>query len=330
MIIAGQGLAGSLLAWELFRLGIDFKVFDPGDGRSASRAAGGLYFPIAARKLKEMELSEVQIPLMKSTFRKIEHRLGMQFLFEKQSMKLIKEEELDLWVHAQRTNLSHLVADIIPGLQLNGVVSGYHGVIIKESGHVDVSRFTDATRAWLLQQNLIVPEKVSGSDIRESENHLIIKDCYRTRKLIFCEGPAAVANPYLASGTIRRNKGELIELEAPGLQSDFILRRDIFVLPTGNGRFRAGATFSHDFQNYDPSAEGLQELILKLEQIINVPYAITNHWAGLRPTTRDRLPVFGPITDKQNMFILNGLGSRGIIQGPWYVQEMVKMLTIKV
>jgi glycine/D-amino acid oxidase-like deaminating enzyme len=327
--IAGQGLAGSLLAWELAKCGIDFRVFDPGDGRSASMAAGGLYFPLAARKLKEVDLSAQQLPLMKLTFSEIEKNLGKQFLYERPSLKLIKDDELESWVQAKRNELSHLISDIIPGIQLKGVVSGYHGVVISESGFVDVPGFVNATRDWLVRHNLLITEKVSGNIIEDPDKHLIINNRHLAEKLVFCEGPAAAVNPLLTPGTIRMNKGELIEIEATGLQEDYILRREIFVLPVGKGRFRVGATYSHEFHDYEPSVTGLRELTSKLEQIINTPYKIVGHWAGLRPTTRNRLPVYGSLPGSFRMFVLNGLGSRGVIQGPWYAKELTKHLTVK-
>lgn len=327
VVIAGQGLAGSLLAWELLRYGIEFRVFDPGDGRSASKAAGGLYYPLAARKLKEVELSAQQLPLMYNTFREIEKIIGKQFLFERPSLKLIRDDELEKWAKAQQNDLAHLISDIISGIQLKGVVPGYHGVVISASGFVDVPGFISATRDWLVHHGLLVSEKVSGDNIQDSGKHLIINGSHQAGKLVFCEGPAAAVNPLLASGTIRMNKGELIEIEAPGLQEDYILRKEIFVLPTGNCRFRAGATYSHEFHDYEPTEAGLRELTSKLDQIIDTPYKITGHWAGLRPTTRNRLPVYGPLPGNSRVFLLNGLGSRGVIQGPWYANKMVKYLT---
>jgi glycine oxidase len=125
---------------------------------------------------------------------------------------------------------------------------------------------------------------------------------------------------------IRRNKGELIEIAAPGLQEGFILKGEVFVLPLGDGRFRVGATYSHDTLDNEPTAAGLTELTTKLEKMIVVPYTVTSHRAGLRPTTYDRQPVIGPIPGNPQISVLNGFGSRGVLQAPWYAGKMAQWI----
>lgn len=114
VVIVGQGLAGSLLVWELWQKGISFLVLDPCDGRSSSQAAGGLFYPLAARKLKMVELVDVQIPFMIERFHAIENILQKRFLFEKPSLKLISPYSITEWKTASENNLSHIIKEIQP------------------------------------------------------------------------------------------------------------------------------------------------------------------------------------------------------------------------
>lgn len=60
---------------------------------------------------------------------------------------------------------------------------------------------------------------------------------------------------------------------------------------------------------------------------MDVPYTITNHRAGFRPTTHDRQPVIGPLSGNPKMAVLNGFGSRGVLQAPWYAAKLATWLT---
>ncbi len=325
--IAGQGLAGSLLAWELWQHGADFRVFDPGSSNSASAAAGGLFYPLAARKMKEAELASEQIDLMKETFTAIEKVLQKRFLFEIPSLKLVKPEELPAWQLAAKTGIFHLVREIQPAVCLKGVKPGFAGVVTGHTGYVNVPGFVTATREWLTEQNLLISEKAEYNKIVAIPGLVTINGHTEAKRVVFCEGPDGTENSFFPAADIRKNKGELIEIEAPGLQEDYILRGDVFVLPVGNGRFRVGATYSRKDFDYQPTAEALADLTEKLDRIIDLPYTVSGHWAGIRPTTRDRQPVVGPLPGQPEIAIFNGLGSRGVIQGPWYAALLRKWLT---
>ena len=47
-----------------------------------------------------------------------------------------------------------------------------------------------------------------------------------------------------------------------------------------------------------------------------VPYEVIEHSAGIRPTTIDRRPIIGSHPNYKNIYVFNGLGSRGILLAP--------------
>ena len=65
-----------------------------------------------------------------------------------------------------------------------------------------------------------------------------------------------------------------------------------------------------------PTEGGKQELVSKLDSFITVPYTVVDHTAGIRPTVKDRRPLVGKHQKHQNLAVLNGLGTRGVIIAP--------------
>ena len=66
--------------------------------------------------------------------------------------------------------------------------------------------------------------------------------------------------------------------------------------------------------------------ISQLEELLKVPFTITDHQAGIRPTVLDRRPLIGPHPLHKNVFIFNGLGTKGIMLGPYFANEFTKSL----
>jgi len=328
VIIAGQGLAGSLLACELYQKGIDFRIFDRPFSENASNAAGGLYYPLAARKLKEIKGLHQLYTAMIQRFEACEKWLGDSFLYESNSAKLCHPSEVPVWEEARNSHLGHLINSIDPEFQMNGLKTGYAAAIVAQSGYVNLNRFTALLARTLQEKQLLVPEHVDLLSIEAGEKRLVVNQYYSAEKLVFCQGPAHQDNPWFPKVVIGQNKGELIDIYAPGLDDRYTVRGEgIFILPLGEGNFRVGATFSHKVLDWQPTLEGRMELTGKLDRMLTAKYEVIRHWAGIRPTTYDRLPVVGQHPELQRLFIFNGLGSRGVLQAPYYAELMANKLT---
>jgi glycine/D-amino acid oxidase-like deaminating enzyme len=111
-------------------------------------------------------------------------------------------------------------------------------------------------------------------------------------------------------------KGELFIIKAPELDLDVIINTSVFILPLGDHLFKVGATYNWKDKTELPSEEGRQELIERIKEIINCDFVIVEHFAGIRPTVKDRRPLVGTHSSHSFIHILNGLGTRGVMLGP--------------
>ena len=44
--------------------------------------------------------------------------------------------------------------------------------------------------------------------------------------------------------------------------------------------------------------------------------------AGIRPTTKDRRPLVGSHPEYKNVFVVNGLGTRGVMMSPFVAEQL--------
>ena len=63
-----------------------------------------------------------------------------------------------------------------------------------------------------------------------------------------------------------------------------------------------------------------------MKNILNSPYKVIEQKAGIRPTVKDRRPMLGAHPVHQNLFVFNGMGTRGIILAPYFAAQLSDLI----
>src|SRR4051812_11744212 len=92
ILILGQGLAGTLLAWELERARIPFVIVDPGHATAATSAAAGIINPITGQRLVKSARIESLLPLARATYREIETTFGVPLWREMRVRRIFADD----------------------------------------------------------------------------------------------------------------------------------------------------------------------------------------------------------------------------------------------
>ena len=78
-----------------------------------------------------------------------------------------------------------------------------------------------------------------------------------------------------------------------------------------------GATYDPEDLT-DTITEGARtELLEKLRKMVRCSFEIISHQAALRPTVADRRPLIGSHPLYPHLWVLNGLGTRGVLNAPF-------------
>ena len=172
----------------------------------------------------------------------------------------------------------------------------FGGLILRSAGYLDTTKYLEAVaKLFTIEKDF---------------------DYTRTDKtVIFCEGVNVSNNPYFDWVPVKKLKGETLTITLDKTPP-VIFNRGVYVVPSGNNTWRVGATYSHDTME-GPTESGRHELDQKLRSLLRIPYTVTNHSWGIRPTTPDRRPIVGPHPEHKNMVIFNGMGTKGVSLTPW-------------
>ena len=131
-------------------------------------------------------------------------------------------------------------------------------------------------------------------------------------------------NPWFDDIPVKSLKGEFLTVQSH-MEKDVILNRGVYMVPgTGQNEWRVGATYSHNDQSPEITANAREELTHKLNDLINLPYTITGQQWGVRPTTPDRKPVLGAHPQYKSLVIFNGFGTKGVSLAPYFSEVLIR------
>lgn len=328
-IVVGLGLAGIAFVEQLIANKKTFVVFND-DSQRSSLVAGGVYNPVILKRFTPVWNATQQLKIALPFYQNLEEKLGVTLDEKFTTKKVFKsiEDQNNWFAVIDKYQISRYLDDTLDHQNYKGLISDFALGNVKETGRVDTKKLVDCYSDYLLKTNQLKKESFTYNDLQIHSNKLAYHTIEAT-KIVFAEGFGLKKNPFFKHLPLTGVKGETITIHAPELTIDFLAKSTVFVLPLGDHYFKVGATFTWTDKTSTPTEEGKQELTEKLQKVITVPYTIKEHTAGVRPTTKDRRPLVGIHENHKNLFILNGLGTRGVMIAPTVAKELFNFIEHK-
>ncbi len=321
-LIVGSGLAGISFAETAMQNQKSFLIID-NHSQSSSLIAGGLYNPVILKRFSEVWQAEQQLEILNQFYQKLESKLNIKVDFKIPILrKFFSVEEQNNWFAASDNKM------LTPFLSLDLVKTKYAGINspfdygeVLQTGYVDTKLLLDVYKKYLLENKLLIQETLDYQSIQFNDDFIEYKQI-KAKQIIFAEGFGLHANPYFNYLPLDGTKGELFIIKAPELNLDVIINTSVFILPLGNDLFKVGATYNWQDKTNIPTEDGKKELLDRIHEILDCEFEIMDHFAGVRPTVRDRKPLIGTHPKFPQLHILNGLGTRGVMLGPSMAIEL--------
>lgn len=321
-LIIGGGLAGLSFARYCQLYNKSFLILDARKN-SASRVAGGMYNPVVLKRFTAIWQSKEQLEIAKDFYPALEKELQTRFFFPMPIYrKFASVEEQNNWFVA----CDHLeTAPFLNEQLFNGKFShipspfGYGEVF--ETGFLDVAHFVSSYQNYFFDKKQLTYITLDYQQLNISDECIQYNDI-KAKNIIFAEGFSLHQNPYFNYLPLDGTKGELLYVKIPDLKLESIVKSKVFLIPVGNDIYKVGATYDWQDKTNVPTQAAYDELIEGLEQLIDCPYEVDVHRAGVRPTVKDRRPLVGKHYQFQNVFLLNGLGTRGVLLAPYLAEKL--------
>lgn len=317
VLIVGQGLAGSILAIQLSRRKIPFLLLDKPGYTVSSGVAAGMMNPIVFRYLtlgwRSVNLFNQAIGF----YRDFEAESTRNLLHQVDVARILGEGERIQWEKkSQLPGFGNWIDLNFSGKDLMPPVEAPHGFgLLRNLAWLDVEGFLHTVREKLYHDNSLIEGFFSHDKLRCTVSGFEYEQ-QQFDQLVFCEGHRAIDNPWFKELPFRPVKGELLRLFIPKLRTGFVLSKDVFLLPIGDGMFKLGATFDWNDLSNEPTMSGKRYLLDKLQTFYKGEVKVVDHQAGIRPAMADRRPVAGEHPVIKGMYIFNGLGAKGVMLAP--------------
>ena len=327
-LIVGQGLAGSLLAWELILRGCSALVVDNGD-ENASQVAAGLINPVTGMRFVKSGEVDTLLPAARSCYSKLGTFFRQEFFVEKPMMRIFSSEN-ELKAAQKRVtdpDYQPYLNNICPKANSTGDFATPFGYVEqKQTGYLLTRPLLDSLKSFLISKNSYL---LTNFDYRE----IVFKPALHWRDIsprhvIFCEGYQANKNPWFSGLPFQPVKGEILTLNHTTELPDKIINYGNWMIPLNATQIRIGATFDRENLNTQTTKSGKNELLLSLSKLSPglMTSTVISHKANIRPCTRDRHPFIGRHPVHKQLAIFNGFGAKGSLQIPWYSQRLADML----
>lgn len=324
-IIVGHGLAANVLMHTFRQHAISFTTIGHNSLSSCSRVAAGIWNPIVFKRSTKSWLADELIPTLNTFYSACETAMGKKLITQRPIIKpFIEEQEKQLWLKKSKSEVAGFTDECIhsdnpPELAHCKISNGYG--IVKQSGNLNVADFIDYSETYFKEDfknevfdyarlNLF-EDKVSYDDIE-------------ARHIIFCEGYRVKDNPYFKWIPLKPAKGETLHISTKELRlNKQVFNKNGFLMGVGDSVYKVGATYEWQDLTENPSEKGLLELKEKIQEMTDCDYTVISHEAGIRPSSLDRRPIIGSHPKHRQLFVFNGLGTKGVMLAPYFAKNFV-------
>jgi glycine/D-amino acid oxidase-like deaminating enzyme len=318
-IIVGDGYAALFFAHQLLLNNKSFVIFSEGK-KSASQISAGIINPVVLKKFTTFWLAQEQIDFLKKSLKEIESYTGENYLIESPIHRIFHDEnEQQLWLKkSANDDLKNFLDENFD--HLNGVKNDFYTGKVNQSARLNVKGFFAGLLSYLENNGNLIKEKFDYSEIDTSNS--TYKD-FSFKNILFCEGMGVKENPYFSEIAVIPNKGHHIRVKlSESIPQDITIKKKHFLFPLDNNLHFYGGTYDREQMHHEIDHSAVEQLQKGLSEFYPHDFEIKEVHFGFRPTVKDRRPILGRHSQHSNLYVFNGLGARGILNGCYFSKTL--------
>ncbi|MGI9652971.1 NAD(P)/FAD-dependent oxidoreductase [Chryseobacterium sp. RLHN22] len=318
-IIVGDGYAALFFAHQLILNNKSFVVFSE-QKKSASQISAGIINPVVLKKFTTFWKAQEQINFLKKSLKEIETYTGESYFIDSPIHRIFHDEnEQKLWLKkSENEDLKYFLDKNFD--HLNTVKNDFLTGKVNQSARLDVKGFFSGILSFLEANGNLVEEKLIYSEINTSSS--TYKD-FHFKNILFCEGMGVKENPFFSHIEVNPNKGHHIRVKlSESIPQNITIKKKHFLFPLENGLHFYGGTYDREQMHHEIDDSAVDQLQKGLSEFYPCNFDIKEIYFGFRPTVKDRRPIIGRHPEYRNLFVFNGLGARGILNGCYFSKSL--------
>jgi glycine/D-amino acid oxidase-like deaminating enzyme len=326
-LIIGQGICGTMLSWFLYKEGKSFIVVDNNNENSSSKIAAGIINPITGRRYVTTWMIDEVMPFAIQTYHELSTYLNTDLVFEKSIIDFFPSPQMRNAFVERITEDDTYIHSYPDQNYFNQYFNYDFGCgEIRPAYTVHLQSLLTAWKKKLIELNALIENQFDTSQLKVSNDGIRYENI-TARKIIFCDGVAAVDNPWFNPLPFAPNKGEALIIECEELNNQHIFKKSMMLTPLpAQNTYWIGSNYQWEFKDDQPSEQFYNQTTMLLKHWLKAPFKVLSHKAAIRPATIERRPFVGFHPLYHNVGILNGMGTKGTSLAPFFVNQLAQNL----
>tara|TARA_B110000483_G_scaffold1258_1_gene1456 strand:- start:926 stop:2017 length:1092 start_codon:yes stop_codon:yes gene_type:complete len=324
-LIVGQGITGSIVAFQLKKNLKKIKLIESDKPNTSSKVAAGIVHPISLKRCNLSWRGKEFFEFSNAFYKEINFESRIELYKPYKLLRIFASfEEQNNWIG--KTN-NEIYSNILTlnNKELINVKNKFGSGVVEHCSRLNVNDFLNFISCSFLNTEVLKKELFKAKELKLKNNKFHYKgDIYS--KVIMCDGVNALKTPMFNYLPIIPNKGELLKVFSNILPPQ-IINCGIFSLPETKNIFTVGSTYSNEDLKNNVTIDAKEYLMKKLNKIIEIDgIEVIDQKFGFRPTTLDRKPFIGEHPIIKNLYTVNGMGSKAILMAPLLVRELLNYI----
>ncbi|CAD7800859.1 tRNA 5-methylaminomethyl-2-thiouridine biosynthesis bifunctional protein MnmC [Chryseobacterium aquaeductus] len=326
-IIVGDGYAALFFAHQLTKNKKSFIIFSEGR-KSASQISAGIVNPVVLKKFTTFWLAQEQLDFLKISLDEIEKYTKKNYLIISPIHRIFHDEnEQKLWLKKSQTeDLSNFLDENFTHIE--DVKNDFKTGMVKQSARLDVHGFFIDLLKFHERNSQLIKQKFNYDRV-DIENSTY--QGFQFKNIVFCEGMGVTNNPYFSDIPVIPNKGHHIRVKlSQPIPENITIKKKHFLFPLQNNLYFYGGTYDREQLHSHIDESAVEQLQNGLSEFYQRDFSIEEVYFGFRPTVKDRRPIVGRHSDHPNLYVFNGLGARGILNGCYFSKTLYDFIESKI
>lgn len=313
ILIVGQGIAGTLLSFMLYRKGVPFMVMDVPDAHPTSYTSGAVLNPYSGKTKPGVQRRTEMYDIAIDTYKAMETLLGVPVLSDGSLVFFDSDREYQS-EHQERFTKWFQQYETVHVCEPVAMV--HNEVLLSQ------------WRSWLRSKDLLQEEVFDeGSLVPVAEGVEYKGTSFHA--VVYCNGVQARDSRYFGALRFTRNRGEVLYLSIEGLPEQVIFNKGkTRLIPKGDNVYWCGSNYNWNFEDLVPDEQWKAETLALLQSWLKVPFEVADHICAERPTTVGQIPFVGWHPLYKRIGICNGLGTKGFSAGPQWIADFVEQMLL--
>jgi len=317
-----------MLGWFAQQSQLSYQIYDTGASKSASVVSSGIINPVTGHRFVKSWLIDELIKVSTKTYDELGEHLGKKIIHQYPIWRHIPDVQAEnVWSSrsmdpAYEGYLTLPEEETLKQLRF----PDFHAWgIVKGGAVVDTNSLIELARKKWITDGVLTEERFDHSRLETGETGFIYES-EKYKKVIMAGGIRDSANPWFGTDVYRPAKGEVLVCRIPGLYPDRVIKYKKFLVPLGEDLYWVGSNYQHDFNHDRPDPLGRKALEDWLIDGIGANYEVVNHLSGIRAATKHRRPLIGEHPTQKGLYLMNGLGTKGISLAPYFARLLINSI----